>query len=320
MRVCAVLRLRSCLLPALLLVPWSARAQESAAADTALLRRPWSATWVVPPEAPGDSFGVYHFRRAFELAEKPEHFVVHVSADNRYRLLVNGDAVSSGPPRADLSHWRYDTVDLAPWLRAGRNVLAAVVWNYGPYRPVAQISYRTAFLVQGAGEREAVVNTGPEWKVLRDEGYRPVPVTDQDVSGYYAATPGEALDARRYPWGWEDAEYDDSGWPAARPFAFRAGTERGALPRGSHPYGEVGGWQLVPRNIPQMEETPQRIPRLRRAEGVEASDAFLRGAGDLVIPARTRAVLLLDQTYVTNAYPVLETSGGRDAVVTMTFA
>jgi hypothetical protein len=34
-------------------------------------------------------------------------------------------------------HWRYDTVDLAPQLRAGRNVLAALVWNWGAEKPVA---------------------------------------------------------------------------------------------------------------------------------------------------------------------------------------
>jgi hypothetical protein len=301
-------------------LPAVARAQGPDSVNAALLRHPWSAPWVVPPGVPGDSFGVFHFRRVFELREKPARFVVHVSADNRYRLLVNGVQVSAGPPRADVTHWRFATVDLAPQLVAGRNVVAALVWNYGPYRPVGRISYRTGFLVQGDGEAESVVNTGPGWKVLHDEGWRPVPVTGRDVSGYYAATPGEALDARRHPWGWEGADYDDSAWPAAIPFAFRSGTEGGALPRGTHPYGEVGGWQLVPSNLPQMEETLQRIPRLRRAEGVRASDAFLRGAGDLVIPARTRAVLLLDQTYVTNAYPVLETSGGRDATVTMTFA
>ena len=40
---------------------------------------------------------------------------------------------------------RYETVDLAPHLKQGRNVLAALVWNWGKDRPVAQFSRRTAF-------------------------------------------------------------------------------------------------------------------------------------------------------------------------------
>src|SRR5439155_23810580 len=80
-----------------------------------------AAPWIFSSGAGGNEFGVFHFRRVFELNAKPASFVVHVSADNRYRLFVNGEQVSSGPQRSDLMHWRYETVDLAPQLRAGRN-------------------------------------------------------------------------------------------------------------------------------------------------------------------------------------------------------
>src|SRR3982751_1449950 len=59
------------------------------------------AFWIAPPEVPGDSFVVFHARRAFSLPSAPGRFVVHVSADNRYRLYVNGALVSSGPHGAD---------------------------------------------------------------------------------------------------------------------------------------------------------------------------------------------------------------------------
>ena len=151
-----------------------------------------AAPWISHPEAPGDAFGVFHFRRTFELAAVPTRFVVHVSADNRYRLFVNGEQVSSGPQRSDLMHWRYETVDLAPHLKAGPNVLAALVWNWGAERPVAQFSRQTAFLLQGDSPSEAVVNTGSEWKVLRNDGYAPIPVRGSAAGGYYASPPGEA--------------------------------------------------------------------------------------------------------------------------------
>jgi len=124
---------------------------------------------------PGDSFTVFHARRTFDLSSVPARFVVHVSADNRYRLYVNGVQVSSGPQRSDVTHWRYETLDLAPHLRAGRNVIAALVWNWGAARPVAQHSNRTGFLLQGNGQVEAaLVNTGTGWKLLRDPAYAPI--------------------------------------------------------------------------------------------------------------------------------------------------
>ena len=186
-------------------------------------------------------FGVFHFRRMFELERQPSSFVVHVSADNRYRLFVNGEQVSSGPQRSDLMHWRYETVDLAPQLRAGRNVIAALVWNWGADKPVAQFSRQTAFLLQGDSPREAVVNSGPEWKVLRNDGYAPIPVLGRAVGGYYAAPPGEAIDARRYPWGWEQARLH-GGW-----------------------LGRGGGWPGL--RAPTARSSARAIPSAKRAAG-----------------------------------------------------
>ena len=277
------------------------------------------ALWIFPPGATGQEFGVFHFRRLFALDVKPSTFVVHVSADNRYRLFVNGDEVSSGPQRSDLMHWRYETVDLAPHLRAGRNVLAALVWNWGPERPVAQFSRQSAFLLQGQSPREAVVNSGPEWKVLRNDGYAPIAVMGNTVGGYYASPPGEALDARRYPWGWTQPDFREDGWVAAA--AGEGPRARRTQIRASNPFGEAGGWQLVPRSIPPMEQSPVRFATVRRSEGIVSADAgFLRGTRDLLVPARTRAVLLLDQAHLTNAFTVMETSGGAGSTMTLTYA
>jgi hypothetical protein len=281
---------------------------------------PWAARWIAHPDAPGEAAGVFHFRKSFELPEKPGRFRIHVSADNRYRLFVNGVQVSSGPARGDLLHWRYETVDIAPHLRRGRNVVAALVWNWGENRPVAQISHRTAFLVQGETEREAAVNTGGGWKVLWNQAYGFTPVLWPDNNGYYAAAPGETLDARRYPWDWEKPATDDSGWAAAKPLVVREDVREGAIPHGSHPWGEGSEWQLVPRTIPAMEESPVRFATIRRAEGLKPGSGFLKGRGELVIPARSRVSLLLDQSHLTTAYPVLLASGGAGASATITYA
>ena len=272
------------------------------------------ASWIADTTAPADSFGVFHFRRVLDLPARPEHFLVRLSADNRYRLLVNGQPVSSGPQRSDIMHWRYETVDLAPQLRAGRNVLAATVWNWGAYRPVGQLSRRTAFLLQGITAREAILNTGqPGWKVLHDSGYAPIPVTGPATGGYYAAPPGEMIDARRVPWGWESADYADTAW-------LSAGSVETAQFRGTDPYGAVGTWQLQPRTIPPLEETPVRFAGIRRATGATPNASFVRGDGDLVVRPNVHMVLLLDQAHLTTAFLTLETSGGSGGEISITYA
>jgi hypothetical protein len=69
--------------------------------------------------------------------DEPSHFWVHVSADNGFILHVNGSYVLEGPARGDLFHWGVETVDLAPYLHTGKNILAALVWNFGEQSPVA---------------------------------------------------------------------------------------------------------------------------------------------------------------------------------------
>src|SRR5262249_679834 len=103
----------------------------------------------------------------------------------------------------------------------------------------------------------------------------------------------------------------DSSWPSA--VAISAGGPRGIQDCPSR-------WMLVPRSIPLMAESPERLLRLVRASGVEPSAAFLLGQAPITVPARTHATLLFDQTYLTTAYPELVTSGGRGAEVTLTYA
>ena len=190
---------KSCLLALLFaLPPTMAHAQERAL----VFNRAPAAEWIAPPKLPGDSFTVFHARRTIGLATKPSRYVVHVSADNRYRLYVNGVEVSSGPQRSDVTHWRYETIDLAPQLHAGSNVIAALVWNWGAARPVAQHSHRTGFLLQGDGPSEAALNTGAEWKVLVDTAYAPIKTTSAEMGNYYAAVPGDSINGARYPWAW----------------------------------------------------------------------------------------------------------------------
>ncbi|MEZ0242757.1 MAG: alpha-L-rhamnosidase C-terminal domain-containing protein [Sphingomonas sp.] len=280
---------------------------------------PWPAKWIAHPDAPGQAAGVYHFRKTVDLTAAPSSFIVHVSADNRYRLFVNGVSVAIGPSRGDLMHWRYETIDLARYLKPGRNTIAALVWNWGEFRPGFQISHRTAFLLHGEGEAKAA-DTGAGWKSYWNRAYGFTKVVGPDAGGWYVASPGETLDAAKYPWGWERPGYDDANWQPAQPLVARPDAADGALPSGSEPYGAATEWQLVPRTIPPMEESPAPSPVMVRAEGIAVDPGFLGASSNFVIPPNTRVSMLLDQRVLTMGYPVLVTSGGKGATATLTYA
>lgn len=274
----------------------------------------WNANWIGVPDAGQSDPGVYLFRKTLNLETVPVSFEIYVTADNRYKLYVNERLVSLGPALGDIENWNYETVNLAPFLKAGENIISAKVWNEGSLKPVSQISLRTGFMLQGANEESQVLNTDDTWKCIRDNSYTFIP---QTVTGYYAAGAGERIDMHPHIQGWESITFDDSGWEHAAPlFGNTQGRRFGGLGIG----GGGARWTLQPSVIPQMEMTMLRLQETRRAEGVTVPRNFPAQKAMVNIPANTTATILLDQTYYVNAYPTLIFSGGNNSVITITYA
>jgi hypothetical protein len=283
----------------------------------ALLKEQWPASWIAARDGPDRDAGVFHFRRKLPLAARPERFVVHVSADNRYLLHVNGRRVGAGPARSDVLHWAYETYDLAPYLAAGDNLVAATVWNFGTLSPMAQMSRRTGFLMQGDDEAASQLNTGRTWEAALDPGHMPNADGVAAIRArrfYYAAGPGERRDASRWDWRWDDASSPADAWKPARelnrghPNTIRKGPGWLQTPE---------GWLLEPSALPAMEHRMVAGGRVVRATGIDAG-AFPQAA--LRVPAGAEVRVLLDQGEIVNAYPELRTSGGQGAVVRLTYA
>src|SRR5580765_336836 len=85
----------------------------------------WDAQWISHPGVQPQEAAVILFRKKIALTVKPSAYIIHISADNHYRLFVNGNYVTRGPARGDLSHWFYETIDIAPYLQPGDNIIAA---------------------------------------------------------------------------------------------------------------------------------------------------------------------------------------------------
>jgi hypothetical protein len=296
----------------LALVALADSASPSGMPATSLRRREenWPAHWIACPDVPRGAYGVFLFRRNFDLAQRPARFVIHATADARYRFWINGHLLAVGPQRGRPAGWHYDTFDLAPWLVAGRNTLAARVIGYGEFEPYGVMTLRTGLLVQGDTEAEQVVDTNASWKVIRDEGDSPVPIDQAHIPGYFAVGPGDRIDAALHPWGWKVIAFDDHAWKPAK-----------ALDRGI-PWGvgtDVGAW-LVPRTIPLPEETPQRLQAVRRSSGVTPAPGFLGGTAPFTVAPHTHAVVLFDQGFETSAYPQLKVDGGRGSHIALGYA
>ncbi|MDD4227046.1 MAG: alpha-L-rhamnosidase C-terminal domain-containing protein [Mariniphaga sp.] len=273
-----------------------------------ILNKPWKAYWINHPTATFSEYGVFHLRKEFHLEEKPGEFIIHVSADNRYKLYVNGQFVCLGPASGDIMHWRFESIDIGPFLNQGENSIAALVWNFGGLKPIAQLSYKTAFILQGNTAKEELVNSNSTWKILESKAYSPV---SGRVPGYFFATgPCDRVDAAQYPWGWNDTGYNDSSWLVPRQLSVGL-----SVNNGTHI-----DWGLEPRQIPLMERYDQQFARVRRTKNIEVTAAFLQGKESLTIDANQNVSFLLDQDELTTAYPELIVSKGQGSEIKLTYA
>jgi alpha-L-rhamnosidase len=264
----------------------------------------WHAEWIASPDGPARDYDVSYFRKTLSLGIVPTAFVVDVSADTRFELHVNGKRVGTGPAMADVHHWRYETYDLAPYLHAGENDIAAIVWNFGTSAPIAQMSSQTAFLLSAEDSKNSDVDTGSGWQTSHERGRT---VERIDTHEYYAAGPEEMMDGRKMNWDWDGA--GSSGWLPAKPLGH-------AGPRGAQ--DSPTRWILEKDELPAMRYESVSAGHIVRLDGGVAATKSLEEA--MTIPAHSSVAILLDREALVTAYPSLEVHGGKDASIDLTYA
>ena len=268
----------------------------------------WKAQWITWPTEPQRDSAVFRFRKTFDIPQKPERFVVYVSADAQFILCVNQHEIGRGPSRSDLAHWKYETYDLAPYLHSGKNKISATVWNFGVV-PLAQISDRTAFILQGETQAEAIANTDGSWDVEEEKGIQALPSPPDLERFYYVAEPAERIDGAVLDWAWDDAASSGGNWK--KPLLIGYASLRGAVLQNNN-------WQLIPDTLPPMQKELAPSGRVVRLTGLNGPANF--PGAPLEIPAHSKVGLLLDESHLMTAYPELTVSGGAKSTVRLTYA
>lgn len=145
-------------------------------------------------------------RRNFTLRTVPVRAPIGITADTQYRLTVNGVHLMRGPARGFQTSWPFDTIDIAPYLRKGKNTIAVLVHQVG----ISTFQYvhqgLAGLLVWGRVEKEDV-SSGAAWRVRPAPGYTRVPTRVSVQLGFQ-----EFFDARLDDESWLAPEYDDSKW------------------------------------------------------------------------------------------------------------
>jgi hypothetical protein len=258
------------------------------------------------------------FRLRLE-AEKASVARIHVSADERYEIFLDGERLGRGPERGDAEHWHFETYEIT--LGAGSHVLVARVWAMGDKAPFAQMTVRPGWLLAAEGEWKDRLSTGTAaWETCPVGGYTFVTPEDAWGTGWNLDVDGASVP--------RDLEQGGGGSWAAAESMHQGGfaNVRNETPR-SH--------MLMPATLPPMMEEERHVGRIRlvsappsaetRGLPVRAADhltaeadgwqALVRGTGAVTVPAGTRRRVLVDLEDYYCAYPEIGVSGGRGAVI-----
>jgi alpha-L-rhamnosidase len=280
---------------------------------------PWSSQWITCPNAPERDSFVFHFRKVLDVSQKPERFIVRVSADNQFLLHVNQQRVGAGPARGDLAHWRFETYDLAPFLHAGRNTLAATVWGFGAQSAFAQVSDRAGFLLHGDSLPERIADTNATWQVEEDIGLT-APIPSAEAADFNGAEPGENIDAQAFDWLWDADPASSAVTTADRPGRDHPREWKSALaidyavPRGGQM--QSTNWQLVPDSLPAMTMDLISAGAIVRSVGLGMHGIEI----PFSVPPHSKVSVLLDVSHLVTGYPELTVRGGGGGTILQTYA
>ena len=272
-----------------------------------------AAAWIWHPDCAVDEATFACFRKSFESDGSP--LVIHVTADMRYRLFVDGESLAMGPDRSDVEHWTYNSYEIP--LEAGEHEIRAEVWWLGNAAPQALITFRGGFCLKADGNYDEQLTTGTaEWQVLRRKGWdlkrESPPYCYHDIGNR------QYLDAAVW--------FRETEW-------VRAVVARPAVKNNMTGVDQVGGWKCFPSPLPEQFRRTIQVGSIRALvdnpvsapEHVQVSaaacehdlladfNAAYQAGEHIDIPANTSIGILIDLEDYYCGYPSLKISDGKNA-------
>lgn len=280
--------------------------------------RQWPAKWIACAEARDTPF-VTAYRHSFTL-EKAAKILVHVSADERYRLFLDGEKIGDGSERGDAHNWFFESYELD--LSAGEHLIVAQVWSVGAERAFAQLTVHPGFILspQDPQYLELLGTGSADWEVKVLGGYGWTPPLMAWGTGLKSV-----IDGAKFSWGFERGEGE--GWKPAKVLKFGESNGEYNSTEDDH--------YLTPAMLPAMLDEPRQVGTVRHVAALEKLEtrnipvlaanhiegetagwqSLIAGTAPITIPANTRRRVLVDLDNYYCAYPHLTTSGGNGATV-----
>ncbi|KAL4796613.1 Six-hairpin glycosidase-like protein [Aspergillus venezuelensis] len=281
----------------------------------------WTATtpWIWLPKS-NPTFTDHHstgrfvvFRKEFTCDNVPQTAPIHVSADTRYRFFVNGTSLLFGSAKSYLNEWNYETIDIVPYLRTGRNVLAARVLRYSPVKEGNMGMARAPIAGFTLGDEGILgVSTSTPWKCTPDDSIRILPSSEWNRAlGPAFLQINEEVDGNLIVGNWLNTGFDESHWLDAT---------RSTMKVPMLPITEP--WRLVPRSIPLLPEEPGRFSAVVKVDPPNSAIETKLGGliakdEEIEFAANTTTTIIFENENLITAFLELSFKGGAGSRITI---
>lgn len=162
--------------------------------------------WLKGSEKPDNAY--IQFRKSFNLTSEPNQAVIHVSADCKYLLFINGQIVGRGPVTSNPKYMQVDVYDVKKFLKTGENIISSIVLHR--HNKTSRLwPVRGGFILQLDTDAMSI-GTDNSW-------YTRWAVEYKSDTPYMTLQYGqqEWVDGRLIPVGWQKVGFDDSNWLSA---------------------------------------------------------------------------------------------------------
>ena len=151
------------------------------------------------------------FRKSFSLQRQPSNAVLYISADDYYKVYINGTFVAQGPAAGYPSAYNYNTLDVSHLLNEGENLIAVHTLYQGLINRVwLSGDGRHGLILDLVADGNTVIKSDTSFLIHHHTGYSEMGKTGYDTQFL------EEYDSSALEVGFENSNFDDSKWEYAK--------------------------------------------------------------------------------------------------------
>ena len=152
------------------------------------------------------------FRRSFALEQVPHQALLHITADDYYKVYINGVFAGQGPAPSYCHRYNYNTLDVTALLCPGRNVLAVHTLYQGLINRVwVSGDNQHGLLCDLVADGQCILQSDESFLTHPHTGYTEVGTAGYDTQFL------EQYDSSAPEIGFAAPDFDDSSWENASP-------------------------------------------------------------------------------------------------------